>query len=131
MKDTCFVLLSSLSGYSSAAEALRSGTVLPVRLEHGLNARPGQTVTAGAMQDAPGTSIRRGAKVLGHVVAATPPSSGKGAQISLRFGEVEAKEQRFQVSTDLRALASMMEVADAQVPASGPDRGTSEYAWTT
>ena len=134
MNYTGFVLLFLLSAYASGAETLRPGTVLPVRLEHGLNAkkaRSGQAITARVMQDVPGTSIRRGAKVLGHVVAAIPRNSGKGAQISLRFDEVEAKKQRFHVSTHLRALASLMEVAEAQVPASGPDRGTSEYAWTT
>lgn len=35
------------------------------------------------------------------------------------------------MTTNLRTLASMMEVEDAQVPKTGPDRGTSENAWTT
>ena len=134
MKWLLSLMLMSLGVPLKAADTLRPGTVLPVRLERGLNARkvkPGQAVNGRVMQDVPGTPIRRGAKVVGHVVGAAPPASGKGAQISLRFETVEAKKERFQVKTDLRALASMTEVADAQVPASGPDRGTSEYAWAT
>jgi hypothetical protein len=134
MRYAWFVLLLSLSLHGAAEEMVRPGTVLPVQLERGLNAkkaRPGQVVTARVMQDVPGTPIRRGAKVVGHVLAATPPTSGRAAQITVRFDTVKAKRQSIQVTTDLRALASLMEVADAQVPASGPDRGTSQYAWTT
>jgi hypothetical protein len=35
------------------------------------------------------------------------------------------------MTTNLRALATMMDVSEAQIPESGPDRGTSEYSWTT
>jgi hypothetical protein len=83
------------------------------------------------MQDVPGTSIRAGSKALGHIVSAKPAKDGSEAQLTLRFSAVEISKHPFPVSVDLRALASMMEVADAQAPLSGPDRGTSQASWTT
>jgi hypothetical protein len=116
-----------------AQNALPPGTVIPVRLETGLNAKKsklGQVVKARVMQDVPGTSIRTGAQLLGHLVAVTP-AAGAEARIALHFDTVKAKKQRFAMSADLRALASLMEVEDAQMPKTGPDRGTSQNAWTT
>jgi len=49
----------------------------------------------------------------------------------LEFDTLEASKRRIPITTNLRALASMMEVEDAQVPKTGPDRGTSQNAWTT
>jgi hypothetical protein len=74
-------------------------------------------------------SIRR--EVIGHVVAVTPASKQAGAKISLRFDTLADGKRRIPVVTNLRALATMMDVSEAQVPESGPDRGTSEYNWTT
>jgi hypothetical protein len=56
--------------------------------------------------------------------------NGDGVAIRIRFDALELKKQRVAISTNLRAIASLMEVADAQVPSSGPDRGT-PAAWTT
>ena len=127
-----FVLWFPVEG--TAQNALPPGTVIPVRLDTGLNARKskvGEEVKARVMQDVPGTPIRAGAHVLGHLVAVTPAAGGEEARIALRFDTVEAKKQRIAVSTDLRALASLMAVEDAQIPETGPDRGTSQNAWTT
>jgi hypothetical protein len=86
------------------------------------------------MQDVPlpgGSRIRAGAKVVGQVVAVKPASNGAGGEISLRFDMLLAGSQRMPIITNLRALATMMDVSQAQLPESGPDRGTSENAWTT
>ena len=92
------------------------GTIIPIRLETGLNAKkssPGQVVKARVMQDVPGTPLHDGAKMLGHVVAVTA-TAGSGARIALRFDTVVAKKQRIRVTTNLRALASLMEVESAR-----------------
>jgi hypothetical protein len=83
------------------------------------------------MQDVPGTKIHAGNRVFGHVVSAAPNKDGNGAQLTLRFDAVRISKQRIPISADVRAIGSMMEVADAQVPLSGPDRGTSRASWTT
>ncbi len=120
-----------------AQNAIPPGTILPVSLTTSLNSRklkPGQEIRARVMQDvplAPQPTIRAGAKVLGHVVDVRPPNGGSGAQLSLRFDTLMISRRRIPITTNLRALASMMAVEQAQLPENGPDRGTSENAWTT
>ena len=117
----------------SAQETIPKGTILPVQLNSTLDSRnqPGRVFTARVMQDVPGTNIRAGSKVLGHIVSAKPAKDGSEAQLTLRFNAVKTSRHQIPILVDLRALASMMEVADAQTPASGPDRGTSQGSWTT
>jgi hypothetical protein len=129
-----FVFL--LSSAALAQDAILAGTILPVQLNSSLKStklHAGQTVTARIMQDVPlgKTRIRAGAKVVGHVVAVQPATATGGAQVSLRFDTIVQGKRAIHVETNLRAFASMMDVAEAQVPDSGPDRGTSEYYWTT
>ena len=117
-----------------AQDAIPAGTVLPARLNSSLDSRkskPGQVITARIMQDAPlpaGGKIPAGAKVTGHVIDVV--SAGSSASISLRFDTVNFRGRSIPVITNLRALASMMDVQDAQVPPTGTDRGT-PWAWMT
>jgi hypothetical protein len=132
-----FVAIAALS-FSTIAFAQISippGTVLPAQLNSSLNSRknkPGDRVTARIMQDVPLSSgkIRAGAKVVGRVVSVKPSQNGQPAQITLRFDAVNFGRHSIAVITDLRALASMMEVEDAHIPPAGPDRGT-PGAWET
>ena len=125
-----------LSARSFAQDAIPAGTILPVRLNSTLKAgklRPGQAVSARLMQDVPLTGKRKisaGAKILGHVVASENPSPGE-IQVSLRFDILLSRKKRVPMVTNLRALATMMDVAEAQTPETGPDRATSESSWIT
>lgn len=109
-----------------AQNQIPAGTIIPVSLDHGINANhahPGQQFRAEVMQNVPGTSIRRRAKVFGHVVAATPSSSG-GARLEISFDAVQVHGQRIPLKADLRALASYVEVGSAEVPEDMSERGT-------
>lgn len=127
-----FVLSSQLL----AQNAIPAGTILPVQLNSTLRyckARVGQQVSARVMQNVPlpgGKKVRAGATVVGHVVSTTP-SDGTDTKLSLRFDALRVGRESVPVTTNLRAMASMMEVSEAQVPETGPDHGTSEYIWTT
>jgi hypothetical protein len=49
----------------------------------------------------------------------------------LRFETVVIGKRRIPIVTDLRAMATMMAVLEAQVPETGPDRATPEDSWIT
>jgi hypothetical protein len=84
------------------------------------------------MQDVPLPTgkIPAGATVIGHVVKVMPAANGSGATIGLEFDTVKLRGRTLPITTSLRALASMMEVQEAQVPPTGTDRGT-PWAWMT
>jgi hypothetical protein len=118
-------------------EPIPRGTILPVELKSSLDSRsakPGQVITGRIAQDIvlPERRIREGSKVIGHVVATTRASENNGeGQITLRFDTLLSSKERIAITTNLRVLASPMAVWDAQLPLTGPDRGTSENAWNT
>lgn len=137
MKSVLSIVLLTLATQLFAQIAVPAGTILPVALSSSLNSRKskaGQVIAARVMQDVPltaGSRIRVGAKVLGHVVAVSPANRAHGARMSVRFDTLIVSKRQIPITTNVRALASMMAVHEAQVPETGPDRGTSQNAWTT
>ncbi|HUA15141.1 MAG TPA: hypothetical protein VMG31_07575 [Verrucomicrobiae bacterium] len=120
-----------------AQNRVPAGTILPVQLNSSVRSdksRPGQQISARIMQDVPlpgKTTIRAGEKVIGRVLAVEAAREGGPAEVSLIFDTLLEGKQHIPLTTNLRALASMMDVSEAQVPETGPDRGTSEANWTT
>ncbi|MFZ0798767.1 MAG: hypothetical protein WCA13_12965 [Terriglobales bacterium] len=137
MRIPLLVGLLALATGLFGQNAIPAGTILPLQLNSSLNSRkskPGQMVTARLMQDVPlpsGGKIRAGSKAVGRVLDVVEAGNGSGAKISLRFDTLEVSKRMIPMTTNLRALASMMEVEDAQLPKTGPDRGTPQEAWTT
>ena len=131
------IVLIMFSSNLLAQSAIPAGTILPVALNSTLNSRrlkAGQAITARVMQDvplSPGATIHAGAKIVGQVTAVKPADGAGGSQVSFRFDTLISGRQRIPITANLRALASMMAIEAAQLPESGPDRGTSMNAWTT
>jgi hypothetical protein len=120
MKCLWLSLLMLVSLASPAQNAIPPGAVLPLRLDSGLNSRrikPGKVIRATIMQNIPKTTVRKGAHVLGHIVSVTP------TRLELRFDTLQTKHSRIPLTTNLRALASALEVDQAQMPENGGDRG--------
>jgi hypothetical protein len=137
MKRVLLVTLIVLSIQLFAQDEIPEGTILPLELNSSLRSNKGhagQEIRARLMQDVPlpsGRKIHAGAKVIGHIISARPAVDGMMADLSLRFDTLAVGKRRVAITTDLRALATMMDVSEAQVPESGPDRGTPENWWTT
>jgi len=137
MKRVWCISLIMLAAQLFAQATIPAGTILPVALNSSLNSgkvKAGQVITARIMQDVPlslGSKIRAGSKVIGRVVSVKPANGAPDAQLSLRFDTLVAGKQRFPITANLRALASMMAVEQAQLPEAGPDRGTPQSVWTT
>jgi hypothetical protein len=137
VKRVLLVGLFALSAGLLAQDRIPPGTVLPVRLNTSLSSakcKPGQSITARIMQDVPlasGIKVRAGSKVVGHVIDVTPARGGARGKISFQFDKLVMSKETVSVATNLRALASPLEVEEAQLPFWTPDRGTPSSAWTT
>ncbi len=113
-----------LAQAAPAPVALPSGTILPVSLDRTLRSdhlRVGEPVRATVMQSIPGTRIHRGAHLLGRVVAVTPAPH---PSITLRFSELAQRDITIPVVVSLRAMASLLEVEEAETPEDMAMRGT-------
>jgi len=130
------LLLASATGLH-AQTAVPPGTVLPVRLDSSVSSvdsKPEQIVTARVMQNVPlpgGAQIRKGTEVVGHLVKLVPASGNSTAEMVFTFDSIKLSDHTVPVHTSLRALASNLEVADAQTPKYFDDATASTYGTTT
>lgn len=129
------ILLLAFSTGAFAQGSIPSGTILPIRLNTAIStkAHGGEIITGRVMQDVPladGRRIREGAEVVGHVIAVRHADGGEGTQVSFSFDKLIVSKETTQVTTYLRAIASPVEVEDAQLPETAPE-GVSQDAWTT
>ncbi len=134
MKFACILAaILAMPAVVTADEALPAGTILPVCLERSVNAskaHPGMEIRAKLMQDIPGTFIRRGAVVIGHVVKVNSSSAGQ-VNLEIAFDAVKMHSRQIPLKADLRALASFVAVEEAQIPEDMSSRGLNEQTWTT
>lgn len=120
-----------------AQVSVPNGTILPIRISSSLSSRkskPGQVITGHIMQDVPlgpGVKIPTGTRVAGHVVGVSPATGGGNAKVSIVFDAMQLGRTAVPITTDLRALASPLEIDDAQLSIYGGDRGTPVAAYTT
>src|SRR5260370_36876521 len=119
-----------------AAKPIPAGTILPVLLNSTLRSdksKSGATITATVMQDVSldgGKTLRRGAKVIGHVVeTAVFGKVSDESKVSFQFVGLRFENHTIPITANLRAVASFMEVDAAQVPTTGGD-GDSEAVWS-
>lgn len=117
------------------ASTIPAHTALPVMLNSTLNAKsakPGQKFEGKVMQDVPVSDqwiIKKGSRVTGHVVRAG--KAGETLTLTLKFDQLEGQGQPVPLDVSLRAVASMMSVANARNPANSASDFTSQNDWVT
>src|SRR5262249_8922333 len=132
-----FLFLSAFATGLSAQTTVPPGTVLPVRLNSSVSStasKSEQSISARIMQDvrlSGGLQIHKGAEVVGHLVKLVPASGNSPAEIILTFTELKLPDRTVPLHTSLRAVASNLEVTDAQTPKFLDDATASTYATTT
>src|SRR6516225_3814816 len=103
------------------------GTILPVRISQSFsskNAKTGRIITGRIMQEVPlhdSAKIPKGTTVAGKITSVEPAGQDHGGKISLVFDELLIQDRRIPITTNLRAIASFVEVQFAQVPETGPE----------
>lgn len=137
MKSITALTLLVFAAASFAQAPIPSGTILPVKLSSSLNSKKskvGQKIVGSVAQDVPltpGSKIRAGSKIVGQIISVNPADKNTGAKLAFKFETLHTAGQVVSLTADLRAIASMMEIHEAQLPEMGPDRGTPETAWVT
>lgn len=126
MKLASYFVLLFLSPGILFAQELPPGTVLPVMLRGAVtagSAPSGKVVHARVMQDvlAGGHVIIHAGAVLSGMV--TRVDSQKGiTRVSIRFDRLKAKSKQVPIITAFRAIASYVDVEQAQIPRTGLSR---------
>jgi hypothetical protein len=127
---------SCASDLMGSSGAIPVGTILPVSFDSVMRSdknRTGTAIVATLMQDVQlgkGATLRKGAKVTGHVVETVQPGKASDeAKLSFRFDQVRFGNRIVPITTNLRALASAMAVSATKVPKTGGD-GDSPTNWT-
>ena len=132
------IFLLLLGAVAATARQLPAGTVLPVMLNTTLNSvksKVGDRISGKLMQQVElpsGERIPAGARVHGIVTAVRSGAAGSPNLLEVRFERLVSGTTQYALTTKLRALASMLEVFDAQLPVGTfDDYGTSTSDWTT
>ncbi len=127
----CFVF----SAAATSGQQIPAGTTLPVMLRSTLDAKkdaPGRKISARVMQEIrlpDGTSIPVGSHIVGHVLEVNTTSPSR---LVVKFDRLNSRRQSIPLTTSLRAVASMSDVFEAQLPTNNFDEfGTTPADWTT
>ncbi len=120
------------------AAMLPAHITLPVVLAHTIDSRHasvGQSITgklAQRVQIGPKTWLPKGAMVHGRILAVNTAQATSGPSVTFEFHSVTAKDSAWRTKTSLLALASLMEVYNANEPATDFDdrANQNEHAWT-
>jgi len=134
MRRLSAILLLCLAATCLWGQKIPSGTLLPAMLDDTIDSEksnPGETISAKLRQDVPlahGGKIKRGSKLLGHVVAVSAASAGNPFQITIQFDQIEINKHPVTISTGLRAYATMELVAQSRQPANA-NSGNGTSVW--
>jgi len=134
LKTCCSLLVLLLLCIASDGQThVPAGTLLSVMLSSSIDShksKAGDQIKARLMQDVElgaGDKLHAGTTVVGEIANVTPST------VSFRFDRLVVHKKTVAIRSNLRAIASMMEIEDAQLPTNtaGGDRGSAEADWNT
>ncbi len=135
MKKLSILASLLLAASMTFGQEIPAGTLLPIMLKTTLNAdtdKPGMVIKGRIEENVPlswRSYIPAGSKVLGSVLRVGRPNTTSGSEIEIKFDRVRVRGRDIPITTNLRAIASMMEVFDAQIPPIQNDEGP--RTWVT
>ncbi len=112
------------------ASSLPGGTVLPLILGNTISVKEsqqGQLIEAKIAQDVPLANrekVPARSTVKGSIVSVEKDADGTAVKITLKFNQLEMRNEKLTIATYLRAIASSRAVRSAQTPRTGADGGT-------
>jgi hypothetical protein len=137
MRVLTAVLLLGLCS-SVVAQQIPPGTVLPVMLNTTLDARRARAndqINGKITQEVrlpDGATIRKGSRVLGHVISVSAASANSPSRLAFTFDRVTIGGREIPITTQLRAMASQLQVFQAKLPTNSiDDYGTATSDWNT
>jgi hypothetical protein len=128
------LLFVASAGY--AATLVPDSSILPARLETSVsskNAKAGEVIRARIMQQVPllgDAAIPAGSILTGQVIAAKAATASDGGSLSFRFDTLHATRENILLTLRLRAIASDLDVRQAQLPRNS-DPTAASNSWTT
>lgn len=129
-------LLLLLTSGALAATLVPDSSILPARLETSVsskNAKVGELMRARIMQAVPllgDAAIPAGSILTGKVTAVKVATPGEGGSLAFRFDTLHVAHENVLLTLRLRAIASDLEVRQAQLPRNS-DPTASSNSWTT
>ncbi len=79
-----------------------------------------------------GARIPRGARVQGHILQVNSPMAISGSRLAFKIDQLDYRGHSLALTTSLRAVASMTDIFEAQMPTNNFDEyGTTDADWTT
>jgi hypothetical protein len=117
-------------------QQIPAGIAVPIQIKTGLNSEndaAGKKIVGQVMQDVPlpgGGKIKEKATVIGHVLQVNK-SGPAGARIVVSFDTIEKDDHDVPIKASLLAVASSMEISQAQSPINSTSNMDSTSQWTT
>jgi hypothetical protein len=121
---------------TASGQQIPPGTTVPIQIKTGLNAESdaaGKRIVGRVMQDVSlpsGGKIKDGAPITGHIVRVTKLGTS-GSSMVVSFDAIQSRNHHIPVRASLLAVASWLDVSQAQNPINSTANMDSASQWTT
>src|SRR3974390_656632 len=121
---------------SARGQNIPPGTAVPIQIKTGLNAEAdsgGEKNGGRVMQDVPlpnGGKIKEKSSITGHIVRVTKPGPS-GSSMFVSFDAIENDGHETHITASLLAVASYVDISEAQSPINPTSNMDSTSQWTT